>query len=82
MVGPNSPHLKATLDLIRNPEELWSDFGIRSLSKKDPFYGTEENYWRSPVWVNMNYMVLKNLYVCSSGTLIHELGNINILTFC
>jgi mannosyl-oligosaccharide glucosidase len=80
MVGPDSPRLKATLDLIRNPEELWSDYGIRSLSKNDPFYGTEENYWRSPVWINMNYMVLKSLYVCLPRPLFTNLENM-ILTF-
>ncbi|RJE25152.1 mannosyl-oligosaccharide glucosidase [Aspergillus sclerotialis] len=47
MVGPNSPRLKPILDLIQDPKELWSDYGIRSLSKKDEFYGTAENYWRS-----------------------------------
>jgi len=52
------PHI---LDLISSPSELWSDYGIRSLSKSDPFYGTEENYWRSPIWMNMNYLILKNL---------------------
>ncbi|PYH48176.1 mannosyl-oligosaccharide glucosidase [Aspergillus saccharolyticus JOP 1030-1] len=62
MLGTDSPRLKAVLDLIGNPEELWSDFGIRSLSKKDEFYGTDENYWRSPIWVNINYLVVKNLY--------------------
>ncbi|KAL3257751.1 hypothetical protein ABHI18_006579 [Aspergillus niger] len=62
MLGPDSPRLKAILDLIGDPEELWSDYGIRSLSKKDQFYGTAENYWRSPIWVNINYLVLKNLY--------------------
>jgi mannosyl-oligosaccharide glucosidase len=65
MLKPDSPHLKPTLDLIADPEELWSDYGIRSLSKKDPYYGTEENYWRSPIWMNMNYLVLKSLYVSS-----------------
>ncbi|OJJ43830.1 hypothetical protein ASPZODRAFT_73628 [Penicilliopsis zonata CBS 506.65] len=62
MLGPDSPRLKAVLDLISNPEELWSDYGIRSLSKKDEFYGTAENYWRSPIWVNINYLAFKNLY--------------------
>ncbi|BDD61765.1 hypothetical protein MAP00_006790 [Monascus purpureus] len=62
MVGPESPRLKPILDLINDPEELWSDYGVRSLSKKDEFYGTDENYWRSPVWVNINHLVLKNLY--------------------
>lgn len=64
MLGPDSPRLKPVLDLIGDPTELWSEYGIRSLSKKDKFYGTEENYWRSPVWMPINYLVLKNLYVC------------------
>lgn len=67
MVGPNSPRLKPILDLIQDPKELWSDYGIRSLSKKDEFYGTAENYWRSPVWINVNYLVVKNLYVSIPG---------------
>ncbi|PGH17266.1 hypothetical protein AJ80_04908 [Polytolypa hystricis UAMH7299] len=58
---PNSPRLKPILDLISDPEELWSDFGIRSLSKADKLYETDENYWRSPIWININYLVLKNL---------------------
>ncbi|KAL4884053.1 glycoside hydrolase [Aspergillus karnatakaensis] len=62
MLGPDSPRLKAILDLIEDPEELWSDYGVRSLSKQDEYYGTAENYWRSPVWMNINYLVLKNLY--------------------
>lgn len=65
MVGPESPRLKPILDLIQDPKELWTDYGIRSLSKKDEFYGTAENYWRSPIWININYMVVKNLYVRS-----------------
>lgn len=63
MVGPNSPSLKHVLDLIKDPEELWSNYGIRSLSKQDEHYDTAENYWRSPVWINVNYLVLKSLYV-------------------
>jgi mannosyl-oligosaccharide glucosidase len=77
MLGPDSPRLKAVLDLISDPEELWSDYGIRSLSKKDKFYDTDENYWRSPVWININYLVLKNLYVSDSILIISRL----ILTF-
>lgn len=64
MVGllpPDHAHLPAILDLIGSPTDLWSDYGIRSLSKSSPFYGTDENYWRSPIWVNMNYMILKSL---------------------
>ncbi len=62
-VGPDHPHLKPLLKLIQDPEELWSPFGIRSLSRKDKYYGKDENYWRSPVWINVNYMVLQRLMV-------------------
>lgn len=55
---PNMPHI---LDLIGSETELWSSYGIRSLSKSDPSYGTDENYWRSPIWVNMNYLIIKAL---------------------
>jgi mannosyl-oligosaccharide glucosidase len=63
LVAPDSPHLGAILDLIKDPEQLWTNFGIRSLSKKDEFYQTGENYWRSPIWMNINYLILKNLNV-------------------
>lgn len=67
LLPADSPRLKAILDLISDPSELWSDYGIRSLSKKNEHYGTDENYWRSPIWINMNYMIVKNLLVhCSS----------------
>lgn len=63
LMGQNRSHLKAVLDLIRNPEELWSPYGLRSLSLKDKYYGTDENYWRGPVWININYMVMQRLLV-------------------
>ena len=61
LLGPSHPHVGAVLDITQNSEQLWSDFGIRSLSRKDEFYGTEENYWRSPIWININYMILQKL---------------------
>jgi mannosyl-oligosaccharide glucosidase len=68
LLGPDSPRLGHVLDLISNEDELWSKYGIRSLSQTDEFYGTEENYWRSPIWMNMNYLVVKNLYVSTEST--------------
>ena len=62
-MGPDHSHLEAVLNLIRDPEELWSPYGLRSLSPKDKYYGTDENYWRSPVWININYMVMQRLLV-------------------
>lgn len=63
LMGPDHSHLGAVLDLIRGPEELWSPYGLRSLSSKDKYYGTDENYWRGPVWININYMVMQRLLV-------------------
>lgn len=63
LMDAKHPHLKAVLDLIQDENELWSPHGIRSLSKANEFYGTAENYWRSPVWMNMNFLIVKELYV-------------------
>lgn len=60
------------LELVRDEDDLWSEFGLRSLSKSDPFYGTGEVYWRGPVWVNMNYMALASLYKVSESGLFGE----------
>jgi mannosyl-oligosaccharide glucosidase len=49
------------LDLVRNPKEMWSDFGILSLSRTDQNFGKDENYWRGPIWININYLLLQCL---------------------
>jgi mannosyl-oligosaccharide glucosidase len=63
LMDTKSDKLSHVLALLGDKEELWSEFGIRSLSKNDPFYGTDENYWRGPVWMNMNYLAIQQLYV-------------------
>ncbi|KAE8825709.1 hypothetical protein PTNB85_06139 [Pyrenophora teres f. teres] len=55
------PHLRFVLDLIRNPNHLWTDHGVRSLSEGDKNYGVGDNYWRSPIWININYLILERL---------------------
>ncbi|RYP12647.1 hypothetical protein DL767_011182 [Monosporascus sp. MG133] len=62
LLKPDDPKLGKTLDLLGDEDELFSPHGIRSLSKKSEFYGTDENYWRSPVWVNINYMAVTQLH--------------------
>lgn len=85
LMGPDNPRLGAVLDLVRDPEQLWSPHGVRSLSAQDEYYGTDENYWRSPIWININYMVIQRLLVStnpctlpssysSASKLIHGLG--------
>lgn len=80
LLPADSPRLGAVLDLISDPEELWSDYGIRSLSKRDEFYGTEENYWRSPVWINMNYLAVRSLLVSISTSLPQYCHSMALLT--
>ncbi|KAJ1949901.1 Processing alpha glucosidase I, partial [Linderina macrospora] len=62
LVPAESPKLGHILDMIEDPEELWTEFGLRSLSKSDEFYGKGENYWRGPIWININYLVLSSLH--------------------
>jgi hypothetical protein len=47
------------LDFIRDPEVLWSEFGLRSLAKNDLLFKTGENYWKGEIWINFNFMVLR-----------------------
>lgn len=63
LMKPKDPKLGKILDLLGDEEHLFSPYGIRSLSKQDEFYGTEENYWRSPIWMPMNYLAVKQLHV-------------------
>lgn len=68
--------LEKIIDLITDQNELWSPYGIRSLSKSDKFYKTSENYWRSPIWIHINYLILQNIrdyYLDSSSFMSDEL---------
>ncbi|CAM1508083.1 Fc.00g049310.m01.CDS01 [Cosmosporella sp. VM-42] len=61
LMKPDDPKLGKILDLIGDEEHIFSPYGLRSLSLKDEFYGTNENYWRSPVWMPINYLALSQL---------------------
>ncbi|KAH7084906.1 glycoside hydrolase [Paraphoma chrysanthemicola] len=60
-IGPDHPHLPAILDLLRDSNHLWTDHGIRSLSPESKIYGVGDNHWRSPIWININYMIIEQL---------------------
>ncbi|KAI0807266.1 glycoside hydrolase [Fomes fomentarius] len=62
LLPPNSPHLGAILDLLRDPDHLWSPYGLRSLSASHPEFGQGENYWKGPIWIQMNYLALSALH--------------------
>eukprot|EP00276_Gloeochaete_wittrockiana_P016627 CAMPEP_0184340274 /NCGR_PEP_ID=MMETSP1089-20130417/8958_1 /TAXON_ID=38269 ORGANISM="Gloeochaete wittrockiana, Strain SAG46.84" /NCGR_SAMPLE_ID=MMETSP1089 /ASSEMBLY_ACC=CAM_ASM_000445 /LENGTH=235 /DNA_ID=CAMNT_0026668007 /DNA_START=22 /DNA_END=726 /DNA_ORIENTATION=- len=62
LLDVNSPRFKTMLLFIADPNALWSEFGLRSLSASDPFYLQDENYWRGSIWININYMTLAALH--------------------
>ena len=55
--------LKHVLDLIEDPTWLWTEYGVCSLGKSDGLFQTGENYWRGPIWININYLILHSLKV-------------------
>ncbi|XP_022776307.1 mannosyl-oligosaccharide glucosidase GCS1-like isoform X1 [Durio zibethinus] len=66
IIPPESWILEKQLDLISNRSILWTNYGLRSLAKTSSLYmkrNTQHDppYWRGPVWVNINYMILSSL---------------------
>lgn len=51
------------LSYLQNEKELKSSYGIRSLSKSDLLYHTGDDYWRGNIWLNLNYLTLRGLYL-------------------
>lgn len=46
---------------LLNPAEFWSPYGVRTLSKTEALYNPVNGYWRGPVWVISNYMMMHGL---------------------
>ncbi|KAK8091010.1 glycoside hydrolase [Apiospora phragmitis] len=62
LLEPEHPHLPVVLDLLSDPNKLWSPHGLCSLSLADEFYGKGEDYWRGVVWMNMNVLAVQQLH--------------------
>ncbi|CAG0921569.1 unnamed protein product [Notodromas monacha] len=66
LLQPDSSRLGKLLQDLRNESLLWTPFGLRSLAKTSPLYmqrNTEHDppYWRGPIWINMNFLVVRAL---------------------
>jgi hypothetical protein len=62
LLKKEDPSFRLILHYLKSDDELYSNFGIRSLSKSDLLYHTGEDYWRGNIWININYLVLRGLY--------------------
>ncbi|XP_076150845.1 mannosyl-oligosaccharide glucosidase [Alosa pseudoharengus] len=67
ILTPDSPKLEFILKDMRDPDRLWTPYGLRSLSRTDPLYmkrNTEHDapYWRGAIWININYLTVRALY--------------------
>ena len=51
LLPPDSPRLGPLLASLRDPAQLWSPYGIRSLSASDPFYQQENAPGRANTWL-------------------------------
>jgi mannosyl-oligosaccharide glucosidase len=63
LMEDDDDHMSGMLNLMRNEKKLWSPHGLRSLSLSDYYYGKDENYWRGPIWININFLAIQRLLV-------------------
>jgi len=61
LLPQSDERFQALVDMLKDSKELLSNYGVRSLSASDLLYKTGADYWRSPIWINMNYLVLRGL---------------------
>ncbi|MBP5300055.1 MAG: hypothetical protein J6Y80_01495 [Victivallales bacterium] len=73
-------HFDAFLKNHFTPERLWSDHGIRSLSKDEPMYAPEvprgnPSNWLGPIWLVANFIVWEMLNTRGRGELASRLAD-------
>ena len=62
---------------MEDPNKLYTPHGLRSLSKDASLYkkrNTEHDapYWRGPIWLNINYLVVRALYDLKQDTSVSQ----------
>lgn len=64
----NPTQTEEIMSALSDPNQLWSDFGIRSLSAQSSVYepgysvtGWKNSNWRGPVWIPINYLLVQRV---------------------
>lgn len=52
---------KSFRSMVDTDSGMLTDYGVRSLSINDPYYRLGDNYWTSPIWMNINYLIISAL---------------------
>lgn len=66
VIETTDPRFEITFNKLAATETgLWTPYGIRSLSIYDPYYKLGDNYWTSPIWMNINFLITSALYTYS-----------------
>ncbi|MGA2077740.1 MAG: trehalase family glycosidase [Terriglobia bacterium] len=48
-------------DHLLNPQEFWAAYGVRTIAPQEPLYNPKSGYWRGPVWIISNYLLMHGL---------------------
>lgn len=72
LLDHDSPQLYRILEDLGEKDMLWTNYGLRSLSKGDHMYmkrNTEHDppYWRGQVWININFLAVRALKHYAQG---------------
>ena len=67
ILKPDSAKIPLILDSLESPDQLYTPYGLRSLSRGASMYNkwnTEHDapYWRGPVWLNINFLTCRALH--------------------
>lgn len=72
-IPTDDSRFQTTVEKLIDPEfGLWTDFGIRSLSKSDPYYQLGDDYWTSPIWMNINFLITTALHRYGADSTVEE----------